>query len=197
MPLTIRFEREFEDIATIVDSIGEEVTLLGHSFGGHCVLEAALRSSNIHRLIAYEPGPAPISPDQINLLQQLLDSGDREGMITTFLREVVEMPANELEFLKSSPVFPAMIAAAHTVPRELHAELQYQFQPERFKDLTVPVLLLIGGDSPQVFKTAVHTWHAGLPNSQIVELPGQQHIAHYTAPDLFVREVLMFLHDAN
>src|SRR5258708_40058617 len=32
-----------------------------------------------------------------------------------------------------------------------------------------------------------------LPNSRILVLPGQQHIAMDTAPDLFVREVLAFL----
>jgi pimeloyl-ACP methyl ester carboxylesterase len=32
-----------------------------------------------------------------------------------------------------------------------------------------------------------------LPNSRIVVLPGQQHIAMDTAPDLFVPEVLAFL----
>jgi pimeloyl-ACP methyl ester carboxylesterase len=38
-------EREYEDIAALVDAIGGEVNLLGHSFGGFCILEAALRLS--------------------------------------------------------------------------------------------------------------------------------------------------------
>src|SRR5438876_7125721 len=33
-------EREFEDIAAVVDSAGEQVRLLGHSFGALCSLEA-------------------------------------------------------------------------------------------------------------------------------------------------------------
>jgi hypothetical protein len=32
-----------------------------------------------------------------------------------------------------------------------------------------------------------------LPDSGIVVMPGQQHIAMYTAPDLFLHEVLTFL----
>src|SRR5215813_2457638 len=31
-------EREFEDVAAVVDSIGNEVNLLGHSFGAICAL---------------------------------------------------------------------------------------------------------------------------------------------------------------
>jgi pimeloyl-ACP methyl ester carboxylesterase len=39
---TYAIEREFEDIAAIVDSLGEPALLLGHSFGAICALEAAL-----------------------------------------------------------------------------------------------------------------------------------------------------------
>jgi pimeloyl-ACP methyl ester carboxylesterase len=35
-------EREFEDVAAVVDSLGEPVNLLGHSYGGLLALEAAL-----------------------------------------------------------------------------------------------------------------------------------------------------------
>lgn len=42
-------EREFEDVAAVVDAIGTEVNLLGHSFGGSCVLGASLLTSNIRR----------------------------------------------------------------------------------------------------------------------------------------------------
>jgi pimeloyl-ACP methyl ester carboxylesterase len=114
-------------------------------------------------------------------------------MVTTFLRDVVEMPTEELEYIKSSLVFPSMIAAAHTVPRELRAEANYRLEPERFRSLNVPTLLLLGGDSPPYASRITETWHSILPNNRVVVLPGQQHIAHYTAPDLFVREITAFL----
>jgi pimeloyl-ACP methyl ester carboxylesterase len=107
------------------------------------------------------------------------------------------MPADELDLLKASPGFPAMVAAAHTVPRESRAEEDYRFTPERFKNLRVPTMFLLGGDSPVFFKTTIETWHAALPNSRITVLPGQQHIAHYTAPDLLAHEVLAFLSEAD
>lgn len=192
-------EREFEDVAAVVNSIGDGVNLLGHSFGGFCVLEAALRTPHVRRLIAYEPSPLPVPGELlypegiIDRFQALLDAGERENVVTTMFRELVGMPPDEIELLKASPVFPSMVAAAHTVPRESRAEAAYQFEPERFKHLNTPTLLLLGGDSPAFFKTTIEAWHAALPNSRIVVLPGQQHIAHYTAPDLFVREVQAFL----
>ena len=192
-------EREFEDVAAVVNSIGGGVHLLGHSFGGLCVLEAALLTPHVRRLVVYEPPPlpapgAPFYPEGLlDRLQTLLDAGDRVSAVTAFLLEVVRTPSHELELLKASPVFPAMVAAAHTVLRESRAEEEYRFEPERFEHLTVPTLLLVGGDSPQFARTTVEAWYAALLNSRITVLPGQQHIAMDTAPDLFAREVLAFL----
>jgi pimeloyl-ACP methyl ester carboxylesterase len=192
-------EREFEDIAALVNAIGDGVSLLGHSFGGLCALEAALLIPHLRRLVVYEPPTLPVPgvplyPDGIvDRFQALLDAGEREKVVTTLLQELVRMPPHELELLKASPVFPAMVAAAHTVPRETRAEEAYRFEPERFMHLRVPTLLLLGGDSPEDFKTTIETWHTTLPNSRIVVFAGQQHIAHYTAPDRFVRELDRFL----
>jgi pimeloyl-ACP methyl ester carboxylesterase len=195
---TYTIEREFEDVAALVNSIGDGVNLLGHSFGGICALEAALMTPHLHKLILYEPPlpvpGVPIYPEGvIERLDSLLDAGDRAGVLTTFMREIVRMPAHELELFQSSPAFPARVAAAHTLPRELRAHEAYRFEPERFKNLHIPTLLLLGGDSPPFFKAAVEAADAALPNSRVVVLPGQQHIAIDTAPDLFVREVLAFL----
>src|SRR5579862_1852602 len=51
-------EREFEDVAAVVDGIGGPVDVLGHSYGALCALEAARLTRHIRRLVLYEP---PIS----------------------------------------------------------------------------------------------------------------------------------------
>ena len=43
-------EREFEDLAVVVDSLEEPVSLLGHSYGALCALEAA-RLTQLARLV--------------------------------------------------------------------------------------------------------------------------------------------------
>lgn len=188
-------EREAEDIATLVDSIGDNVNLLGHSFGGLCALEAALLTSHLRCLLIYEPSPLPVpdvplySDGIVQRLQALLDAGDRAGVVTMVFRDLVRMSAHDIELLKASPRFSAFMLAAHTAPRETRAEEVYRFEPERFTNLHVPAILLLGGDSPEFFRRTIDAWHAILPNSQIVALPGQQHIAHVTAPDLFARVV--------
>jgi pimeloyl-ACP methyl ester carboxylesterase len=195
-------EREFEDLVAVAGSIGQPVNLLGHSFGGICALETALRVPDLRRLILYEPPVpvegAPIFPAGIiDRLQQLLDRGDRAGVMTSFMREVVRMPPHELELFRSSPAWPARVAAARTLPRELRAVEGYRFDAARFAQLDVPTLLLLGADSPAFLKTATMALRAALPNSRLQVMPGQQHIAMDTAPDLFVRAVSEFVDETQ
>jgi pimeloyl-ACP methyl ester carboxylesterase len=183
----------------VVDSIGEPVYLLGHSFGGYCALEAALLSRQLRRLILYEGFLLPhyaksLLPEGfIDRLERLLDAGDREGLLTLFYRENVGMSPEEIEQFKSSPAWPERLAAAQTLPRELRAVERYRIDPQRFKNLQAPTLLLRGGDSPDFEKESADFLKDNLPNSRIAELPGQQHIAMYTAPELFLQAVLAFL----
>jgi pimeloyl-ACP methyl ester carboxylesterase len=117
-------------------------------------------------------------------------------MLTTFYREVLKMPQQEIERQKASLAWPSRLAAAHTMPRELRAEAAYDFEAVRFADLKVPTLLLLGSESPRYFETAAHAVHAALPNSRIIIMPGQQHVAMDAAPELFVHEVTSFLSES-
>jgi pimeloyl-ACP methyl ester carboxylesterase len=199
---TYAIQREFEDVAAVADAIGEPAHVLGHSFGGLCALEAGLLTRNVGKLVLYEtpiplPG-VPLYPEGvIDRLQALLDAGDREGVLTRFIHEVVGMPPHEFALFRSSPAWPVRLAAAHTLPREMRALERYQFDAPRFKALHTPTLLLLGGDSPHFFKAASEAVDTALPNSRIAVMPGQRHIAMDTAPDLFLHEVLTFLIGGN
>ena len=86
-------EREFEDVASVVDSIGKPVNLLGHSYGALCSLEATLLTQNIRKLVLYEPAVhivgEKIHPSgTIDRLEALLAEGDRDGVVATTMREI-------------------------------------------------------------------------------------------------------------
>lgn len=189
--------REAEDVAVMVDAIGEPVFLLGHSYGGVCSLEASLLTDKVSRLILYEP-PIPTDlpmyrpgvPDQI---QARIDNNEWESALAMFFREVVKMPEDELKAYRQLPVWKVRVQLAPTIPRELAIDQTYRFQAEKFADHQAPTLLLLGGDSPPLFQQAIKVVDSTLANSQVVILPGQQHIAMDTNPDLFVKEVLQFL----
>ena len=54
-------------------------------------------------------------------MERLLAEGERAELLTTFFREIVQMGEEELRALQEAPTWPARVAAAHTVPRELRA----------------------------------------------------------------------------
>ena len=191
-------EREFADVAAVVDSLGEPAFLLGHSHGALCALEAALRTRNVRKLVLYEPpmnvtGEGIYPPGVVDRLEAMLDADDRDGVVATTVREVAGASPEVLEYMRSLPMWRARVAAAHTIPRELRADEAYRFDPERFGDLRVPTLLLIGSDSPATFEEAEKAVDGALADFRIVVMLGQGHAAMDTGTDLFTTEVLRFL----
>ena len=191
-------QREAEDIAAIIDSIGEPVDMLGHSYGGLCAIEAGLLTTNLRRLILYEAVPLRgtdgYKPGIIDRLEAMLRGGDVEGMLVAMFRDLVEMPVEELERLRSQrDAWEVRLRNAPTLPRELKVEESYIFAPERFAGIRIPTLLLVGGDSPLREQSNAKGVAEALPDARIVALPGQQHAAMYSAPDAFVRTVVRFL----
>jgi pimeloyl-ACP methyl ester carboxylesterase len=191
--------REAEDVAAVVDAIGQPVDIVGHSYGGVCSLEAAVLTDGIRRLVLYEP-PLPTGvpmypPGLPDRMQTLIDDGELEGALELFFREVVRMPDHELVEYRELPVWKQRIQLAPTIPREMAIDRSYSFDPVKFADLGVSVLLMLGGESPPIFPAAIEAADAALPDSRVVVLPGQQHIAMDTNPELFLSEVLAFLLD--
>lgn len=129
-------ERECEDVARVIDSIGGSVRLLGHSFGGLCALEAALLTSNIDKLILYEPSislaGSAWSEECSKTMQTLLNAGKREEALLLFFRDIVRTPTQELAALQAGPEWPGRITAAHTIHRELLSISHYVFDPSDF-----------------------------------------------------------------
>ncbi len=195
-------EREFEDVAAVVDGIGEPVNLLGHSFGAVCALGAAHLTPNIRALVLYEPPPVGgeglLSPKMVTRLQTLLDHGDRESVVTLFMSEVAAVPPQELAMLRAQPAWKGRVAAAHTILRELHAlKTLAPYDAAHLGSLALPVLLLVGGVSDPMYADNVGLLHTLLSTSQVVALPGQQHMAMNTNPELFEQEILSFLTNAG
>lgn len=193
--------REFEDVAAVVDYVAEEtgepVNVLGHSFGGMLALEAALLTDNIGKLVLYEPALGAfgfLDPEDgyVQRLQALLDGGDLEGIVLTHYR-TVGLTEEEIEQMKSTPVWQERLDTARCIPREIGTFYSYTFHALRFENVTVPTMFLLGSDSPGFMKAATEAANAALPDSHICVLEGQEHVAMYAAPDLFVEEVEAFL----
>jgi pimeloyl-ACP methyl ester carboxylesterase len=189
--------REAEDVAVVIAAIGQPVCLFGHSFGGLCCLEAALLTDQVSHLILYEPavptGTAVTSSAVLAQIEALAARDEFEAAMTLFCREVAQMSEDEMALYRRSPLWTERLPLATTIAREMTIEQTVRFDAARFTGLEIPTLLLLGGDSPPMYREGVEMVNAAVPHSQIAYLPGQQHIAHHTAPDLLVKEVVGFL----
>lgn len=188
-------EREFEDVAAVVNAIGAPVILFGHSYGGLCSLGAIGQIADLAALIVYE-APAleggNIPEPVIARMETALAAGDRESVISIFCEEVVRMRPNDIAALRASPAWAARLAAAHTLPRELRAAGSFSLAAAHPEQVAVPTLLLHGGDSPPFFTEAMARIAQAIPHGETVVLDGQQHVAMDTAPEMLAKAVTEF-----
>lgn len=199
--------REYADVAAVVNAAaaatGSPVDLLGHSYGGNVAFGAATLTTNIRKLVLYEGWPVPdiahrtLPAQVIARLESLLAQGRSEQMLETFYLEIAKMSEQEITGIKAAPTWPARVAAANTVPRELHAFAEQAFDPGRAAKVQLPVLLLVGADSPVEIKADPEVVAAALPDARIQVLDGQMHLAHLSDPKTFAEQVLAFLRDGE
>jgi pimeloyl-ACP methyl ester carboxylesterase len=196
-------EREFEDVAAVVDAVaeasGSATDLYGHSFGGLCAFGGATLTAGVGRLVLYEGWPPAdarareLPPGLGGRLDALLAEGNRDAVVATMFREVVLMPEAEITALRAQPAWPARVAAAPTIVRELRAIPQVPFDPGQAARIAVPTLLLTGSDSDDPFAADIATVAAALPDARVGVLDGQRHVGDILAPELFARRLLAFL----
>jgi pimeloyl-ACP methyl ester carboxylesterase len=192
------FQREYEDIAAVAASIAGPIDILGHSFGAACLLGAAPLIPNLRRMILYEPPMlrqqhTPQRSEMLQRMDQAQATGDRETIVLILMNEMLQIPLAAIDKLRQTPTWAGQLAAAHTIPRELRSGDAYGENLDGLEAISAQTLFLLGGASLASFKLTTETLHNLLPNSQIVILPGQQHSAMLTAPDLFANEITRFL----
>jgi pimeloyl-ACP methyl ester carboxylesterase len=191
-------EREFDDIAAVANAIESPVNILAHSFGAACALGAAPQIKHLRRMVLYEPpllnsSQLPERVELLNRMQVALDAGDRETVVLILMCDIVRMTLPPIEILRTLPAWTVQLSSAHTIVRELSQSDAYVKDMATLKNFTIPTLFLLGGASPEPIKMTTQSLHASIPNSSVVILPGQGHVAINTAPDLLTAEVIQFL----
>jgi pimeloyl-ACP methyl ester carboxylesterase len=184
---------ESKDVVAVIRSIGEPIFLLGHSYGAQTALAAAAQvPDRVRKLVLYEPAsPRIAAKDALARLEELGQAGDWEGLAVMFFRDRLSVPVEELDEVRSTELWPPIIADAEASLRDLRALSRYDFQAERFRELRVPVMLQIGTESPRDLYVT-DALAAVLPDVRIQELPGQAHEGMTTAPKMYAESVSRF-----
>jgi pimeloyl-ACP methyl ester carboxylesterase len=151
-------------------------------------------SGVVHHLVVYEPSlglayPAGVIED----IEDALAAGDREAAIVAVLVGILEMTEDEIDDMRSSPLWPGRLAAAHTVPRECRVEDGWVYRPGRFDGITAPTLLLAGSESVPPLAEATNAAAAAIPAARIQVLDGHGHLAHKSDPAMVAAIVRRFM----
>jgi pimeloyl-ACP methyl ester carboxylesterase len=195
-------EMEFDDVAAVAATLAKEadgrVDVAGHSYGGRCALGASLRTAEIRRLVVYEgapvrPGMSYRPPGMVEAVREALDRGDNDAALSTFLAGIVGMSDAALAAYRADPIWPARVAAAHTMLREVDAEATEPASLEGLAAVAVPVLLLVGSMSRSPFRIGTDALAARLADARVRIIEGAAHAAHHTHADVFLRLVEEFL----
>jgi pimeloyl-ACP methyl ester carboxylesterase len=193
-------QREFEDVAAVVDAIAEQsggpLGVYGHSLGALCALAATGLTHNIGRLALYEL-PVTSAADRSLPLAEMVAAGQRDAALELFMLEEAGLSDTELSVLRARPGWWQMrLEMLETIVREHEADLSRAWPLARL-DGGPPTTLLVGTASPDAFRAELirlartHGWRLAM-------LEGQGHVADALAPHL-VADVLLdfFLEDAD
>jgi pimeloyl-ACP methyl ester carboxylesterase len=181
-------EREIEDLQAVIEATGGSAAIFGHSSGAALALETTARSVSVSRLAMYEPpyivdATRPALPDDyIEHLEGLVAAGKRREVVGYFMTEAVGMPRGMVEQMLDSPMVAAMEPLAHTVSYDgrvmLRGSMHGEPLPAEWRDaVTVPTLVMSGGNSPEWLANTARALVSLLPDVSYRTLEGQDHAA--------------------
>lgn len=177
-------QREFEDLAAVIDAAGGDAYVMGQSSGAGIVYRAAAAGVPMRKLAGYEAPWVGLRPardgtprDYLGELRRLLARGENGKAVGYFMVKMVGGPFFLPLMMRMMPkVWKQLRAAATTLPYDAEV-MGAQFLPPRddLASLAVPSLVLCGGKSPDEMKAAQETVAAAIPGSQHRILAGQTH----------------------
>ena len=197
-------EREIEDIAALIEQVGERAALYGISSGAVLALDAANHLEHVTQLALYEPpfiidgSRPPLPEDYVAHLDDLIADGRRGAAVAYFMTTAIGIPGEYLEPMQADPSWKEMEAIAHTLPydgRVVDGTMSGDPLPQdRWTALTAPTLVVTGGDSDPFFHDGAKALVDLLPDARHDVLEGQDHAV---APEAIAPVLGRFLSGAQ
>jgi len=175
--------REIEDLDALVSAAGGSVAAFGVSSGAALALRAAERlgARRISRVALFEPpfmpeGAIPAAATYTAELTDALGAGRRDDALALFFRRV-GVPDGAVEGMKHSPTWPATVALAHSLAYDDAALGDSRVPRELAAALSVPVLTLAGGASPDFLRYGAEGVAEAAADGTFMVLENQTHDA--------------------
>ena len=177
-------QREFEDLAAVIETAGGNAFVMGQSSGAGIVYRASAAGVPMRKLIGYEAPWVGLRAakdgtprDYLGELRALLARGENGKAVGYFMVKMVGGPFFLPLIMRMMPkVWTQLQATATTLPYDAEV-MGGQFEPplDELARITVPSLVLCGGKSPNEMKAAQQTVAATIPGARHRILPGQTH----------------------
>jgi pimeloyl-ACP methyl ester carboxylesterase len=185
---------EAADVVAVLRQIGEPAFLLGHSYGGACSLDASIQYPNgVNRLVLYEaPKPEALTAEATTRMEEFGEAEDWHGMVEYFMLDVLQVPPEEVAEIKTTPFWDIWVVDAKASLNDMRALEKHEFDVEHCREISMPVMLLVGSESPRdLYLTDILA--ANLPDNRVVILEGTAHEGMTMVPEQFVEKVSEFL----
>lgn len=182
--------REAEDLAAVINAVGGEAAVIGHSSGAVLALFAAEEGVPMTHLFLSEPpfhfGEGEPSADLPERLQSLIDDGHADEAVVLFQREAVGLPDPVIEQTRCSPMFAALVPLAQSTVYDTLLTRAVSTPTAAMIDVQVPVTILRGEAFPMLVAAADRLAEL-MPHAELVVVPESHD--HGVDPVGTVREV--------
>lgn len=199
-------QREIEDIEALIEVAGGASALYGISSGAVLALETANQlGSKVTKLAMYEPpliltdSRPPVPSDYVEQLEAAIEAGRPGDAAEIFMTQALRLPQEYVDQMRHTPpqdvlgmkedVTPPMWAemekVAHTLSYDGRVARDFMTgQPlpaDRLSGVTIPTLLIVGGNSEPFFSEGGELVVAQLPDARLEILEGQDHAVSSSA----------------
>ena len=139
---------------------------------------------------------APVPKDYRERLTAMVWAGRRGDAVELFMTEAVGVPAEAVSPMRGAPYWPGLEAVAHTLLYDdaIMGDLTsgMPLPAARWAGVTIPTLVIDGGESPAWARNAVQAIVDVLPQAARRSLDGQ---THQVDPDVLAPLLHEFLVD--
>lgn len=178
--LPYKTEKEVEDLAALIDMLGENVRIYGHSSGAVLALLAAQElKDKIDRLALYElpynsdEQAQKIAKEYRTTLKRLLAEGKRGEAIESFIKPF-GVTDKQIAAMQRMPLWKGLTDMAPTLVYDT-VELMEQYPKMDIKGIKAPALVMYGASSPGFMAETAQRIANKLPRATLLPIDGQNH----------------------
>lgn len=184
-------EREVEDLVAVIDAVGGDATVLGHSSGAVLALYAAGEGVPMTRLFLSEPpfhfGEGDPAADLADRLQTFVDEGHQDEAVVAFQREAVGLPEEFIEQFRASPAFAATGPLGQSTVYDVLVSQLVSTPTDAMLGVRMPVTILCGVETMPFLSLASQRLSDAMPNAEYLKVP--ESVGHRVHPEATARIV--------